>query len=822
MERRVEAKEVGTMNKDAKRPSAKQLREELGVPKGHLEIYQAVCTLVELYRLYGYPYRSSKREQQLILKEVEKMVVQSEGIHWIKYMKYKTAAFFSAHTNQPIPAKPFESEDNPKFILGGTFGRWANEYLRKESQERRMSFLTSIQLAKKGMPRPDEDDLKEAILKFERELTTPNQDNEKVWNEIKLIPTFHKNWADEVERVHREYGTERKVVDRTGAVHKAYGPFNREARREILKRGPPIGTLLERTSMEAELRRTVREVLHGKHAKMTLDDRLKAFFPSTSSNYTNTRKEGGQVGVVLDESLELLKGLRTEGGPLKFVLNPIPEDEDSRQPALDRVLSDTLPDLQARFNLLWFRILKGARDEVSVVLPHALPESLKIRIITKGAPLNQLVCRNFQRKIFRALQRNSIFKIDGEVTEEILNRRLRSLPSGKKLFSGDFDSATDKLKTWVLDTLLNEACNILEISDTERKILSDGLAHSLIETTDGQQIMQTKGQLMGHVLSFVFLCLAVATVLRWSCEIDQQRQLSLEETPGVVNGDDNVAIFGPDGYDAWKAISGFMGLEESVGKTYFDDIFMNMNSRNYLVEQREPIRLKLTPFVHLGLLLGKKRSGGAGANDQDDPRSTIGSRARKLIELAPEHLREELMDQFVKNHRAMTDQFPTIPFYIPEWLGGFGLPSGPWGEPTVLDLKIARRILLNWRKTRPKTLATGVEWHLWELATESLPVPKYTTEEGWWTEEYQTAAGRAVINLLFDSRYSIEDLHQNKQKGNTVYKALRHNASIWSPSAGCAREPLEASRLQFEPLIPNFRVEKVRNGTLTSLVFDLD
>jgi hypothetical protein len=461
-----------------------------------------------------------------------------------------------------------------------------------------------------------------------------------------------------------------------------------------------------------------------------------------------------------------------------------------------------------------------------VVKPHALAESLKIRIITKGAPLNLLVCRNFQRKIFRAMAHHPIFKIDGEVTVEILERRLRQIPEGKKVLSGDFDAATDSLRTWVLDTLLDEACRILAISDTEKAILSAGLAHSLIEKTDGSQVMQTKGQLMGHVLSFVFLCFAVATVIRCSCEIDQGRDLTLDETPGLVNGDDNLAVLGDSGQDAWKQISAFMGFKESLGKTYFSDLFLNMNSRNFIVLDKYPLTLKQTPFVHLGLLQGKKRSGNVGANDEDDPRSTIGARARKLIELCPENLREELMHTFVANHRQYTDQFPHIPFHIPEWLGGFGLPIGPWGEPTEIDLKIARKLLLNWRTVRPKRLATGVEWQLWELATNSLPIPKYTTEEGWWTEEYQMAAGRAVINLLFDSNYSIEDLHQNKQKENTVYRALRSNDALWHPANGMARKPLERERLEFHTLIPNFRIEKVHFGTSTDqdrvVLLDLD
>jgi hypothetical protein len=536
---------------------------------------------------------------------------------------------------------------------------------------------------------------------------------------------------------------------------------------------------------------------------------------------------------VLFENPEILKDLRTRGGALKVNQEvPMwadPTHEEQIQGWADGYEANS-SELEKRFSTLWFRVLRRATETESVATPHALPESLKIRIITKGNPFNLFACKNLQRHLFKILNRHPLFQIGGDVTVEILSKRLgKTLAEGEGYLSGDFRSATDLLRTWVLDTLLEELSEIWNFSAAERKIFSEGLAHSIIEHPEtGEKRAQTRGQLMGHVLSFPFLCIAVATVLRWTEETVQRRTRSLEQVRGIVNGDDNILKTTPYGLRVWREISSFFGLEESVGKTYFSNKFLNINSRNYLVSpkprqglivQDDEVRsedlvwIRKVPFVNLGLMYGLKRSGGSmGVEDLDDSRTSIGARARELLKWTPDGLQVPAMKTFLRSHKEVLSAFPTIPWFVPEWLGGFGIPPGPWGEASVLDLKIARRILLNWKKTRPILLGREqATWKLWELATEKLPQPKFTTEKGWWTEEYDNIAGLSVVNLLFDSTKSITDLKRMTKKSK-VTVALRHNEKLWSPSTGVASEPLERERLTFEPLYPNYRYQQGRHN----------
>jgi hypothetical protein len=270
-----------------------------------------------------------------------------------------------------------------------------------------------------------------------------------------------------------------------------------------------------------------------------------------------------------------------------------------------------------------------------------------------------------------------------------------------------------------------------------------------------------------------------------------------------------------------------MGLFESLGKTFLSRRFVNMNSTNFLIdvsqEEKRPratVKIRKVPFINMGLMYGLKRSGGkVGVTDMDDSRDTIGSRARDLHDSCPSFAREAVMRRFLQ---GVKEQFPyeNIPWFIPDWLGGLGIPSGSWGEPSELDLKIAKRILWNWGKkvngmsayaNTPILLGRQeAKWKTWQLATEALPEPVYTKEKGWKTEEYAAIVGRQIINLLFDSRRSLPDLFEELTKKSGAIKAIRHNQRLWSPKLGVAG--LEAEGIEFQPLYPNYRESAKREG----------
>lgn len=264
---------------------------------------------------------------------VDHWTALAEELHgnWMKVAKYKLAAFFAFHVKCTLPPAPFRKADRPDFLVGGGAGRWLKYRLRADD---RMELLFSIKQSKKGMPRPDHKMLKEAKEKFVAHMTDTNQ------------PTFNPttNMVDWAEPPH---------VDAPFST----APF----------------------SIEEQLRRTVREVFGGK--KIDAKDMMATFFPSTSANYINNRKEAGAVGTLLDHP-ELFEGLRDEpilDGPLRFrpgirIAKQLDDEDEITQLEASHAASKLTTDstvLQQRYNTLWERICEKAdiesQDRKSVV-----------------------------------------------------------------------------------------------------------------------------------------------------------------------------------------------------------------------------------------------------------------------------------------------------------------------------------------------------------------------------------------------------------------------------------------------------------------------
>jgi hypothetical protein len=337
---------------------------------------------------------------------------------------------------------------------------------------------------------------------------------------------------------------------------------------------------------------------------------------------------------------------------------------------------------------------------------------------------------------------------------------------------------------------------------------------------------------MGSITSFPILCIANAAMCRWALEVSHRRVWKLRDCPLLINGDD-VAMKGlrkqngfPSTYSIWQRVTAHIGLKESVGKTFISRQFVNINSRNYHygesheVEDPESKRWRScpytsVPFVNFGILKGMKRSqGGVGARDQDDPRNNLGTRARELIKSSPSEMREEVMKMFINEHREILAN-TRLPWYMPEWLGGIGLPRFAQFQPSKVDLQVGKQILLNWKKERPIHLGSSKgKWNTRKVAESYLPCePAYTAvRDDLGQRNYDRLIGELCINALFDSRVSVDDLYQELEENNRVDKAIHHNAKLWSVKEQTKKHghligrPLELDELDYIALYPTCNV----------------
>jgi hypothetical protein len=306
---------------------------------------------------------------------------------------------------------------------------------------------------------------------------------------------------------------------------------------------------------------------------------------------------------------------------------------------------------------------------------------------------------------------------------------------------------------------------------------------------------------MGSIVSFPVLCIANFAISRWALENATGRRASLANAPIGVNGDDLI-MRGPivKLRAAWSAIGQFSGLEESIGKTFLSRKFLNINSRTYIRTAPTPTEyaskkrgrtlsrdsyFHKTRFVNFGILNGKKRSvnteSGQSQIDQTDQRWNAAAISRALVDDAPERLRQQLFTTWIrKNKKALADT--KLPWFIPEWLGGLGLPL-EFGENKKDDLKVASYIIFNYKECLPQSLSSGASpWFIREQAMKHVPpTDLYRDQDAEPVRALERLVGDLSVSLLFDSNIRLADLYRDVAK-NPFARALKHNRKLWDLS----------------------------------------
>ena len=756
------------------------------------QLKQSLSTILTLCRVFGYTGSSNLEGTA---RTWHKFVEKSK-IRWDKLLKYKLAAFYASHkgTRLPVPPPGLES-DKPHVLVGGELGRWMRSLLHNASEARREEFLQSILQSKKGMPRADASQLKEAAEATVKKLTTEP--------EKKALPLqTAQDWAD---------------VEEDELPH------------------PGVEQVISRAAWIRQIRRRVHELFKGQY--YTHEHRTQAFFPSTSANYINTRSRLGAVGSLLESNA--LDGLRVGGGWLEVEKEgeslfeqvaraqapPEPlvegEEEEKGKEPLDELLDGAVnvddETFNKKFELLWLRVLDLATKELNAVRAVPLAEALKIRVITAGPPMRQTVLRSLWKFCHSVLRKHPAFALIGDVlTEEyMLNRLGRELAPGEVYLSGDYEAATDNIESWASEAVADAIADEIGLYPVERRLFREALTGHVF---DGET--QKRGQLMGSIVSFVVLCILNGVGTVWAAEVDDNRLWTLRDARAMFNGDDVALRCKMSTYKIWSRITSYIGLKESIGKTYVSAEFVNINSRSFL-RTKEPFditckrtdgstvtrqsHLKEVQFVNMGLLLGLKRSqGGIGLGDQDSPYSNIAARAWNLHNSCPPDLRSTVMRAFLKQHRELLTK-TRLPWYLPTWIGGVGLPPGEWGQPTDLDLRLARRVLLNWKRKRPLDLGgKEAKWRTWATAVESLPPPVYLTEQCAETEFYKRVVGKKCVDLLFDAQMNQKRFMLLETDNTKVSRALSRNADLYRPSGGLLPPPLSATDLAFRQRYPAY------------------
>jgi len=700
-------------------------------------VFESIKTLAECYHLYGmpragenYPNKGSKvngvnyylKLNSGILRCLFYLQKRGED-KWMDYFKYITLNFYAHYETEGTDLIPrlegLETDHRDSILFGGCFYGFVKGLKRREPKKF-ASFILTINMSKMGLPRPNEELVKE------KEYATAN-----------FLTSTPRPLPDEEYVTHRDY------------------------------KGKLTNTMLNKELICKELRRTVREVFKGK--VYTKIDHYKPFCPSTNANYNNGRAMMGSVGTVIDVIREEGLDIDPSGKLIELIEELVIADN---RPTIesshfygndDSILHNALPIRQyaelrglsydaSELELKWIKVMDSleerARSEKPNVIPVGLAEALKVRVISKGPPILYTYLKPFQKFMHRTLKHIPVFQLIGKpVTEEIINNLFTEADTDPsiQIVNGDYKASTDNLRGWVSETLANELCAVLKENavgnddsfEIDEALLIKSLTGHMFQFFDKKgkwikELPQLDGQLMGSISSFPFLCLANAALCRLALEWADGKKYTIYNLPLLVNGDDctmkglrqDVIIPEISIRFLWTKITNFAGLTSSQGKTLFSLIHkpivvINSMTFDWCPKTKRFIQRR---FIPLGIMLNKPRSGLNGAS-QDRSYGQLGSLHRELNKMTPDFCWEKVSETFINNVKPILKRCPNIPWITPEYLGGPGLL--PKGEVPKHELKLFTYMIMHLDRTdlggrnKPQKFRTLPEWQFHNIVEES-------------------------------------------------------------------------------------------------------
>lgn len=711
----------------------------------HRNTTLCVERLQELLRLFGFDDTGFSPKST-----VETWVKESTECGWMKWAKYKLAAFFAYHTAQDLPKNPNpNSDDHAGMLFGGRAGRFIKKIL---SSSQRLSFLTSVLQAKKGFPRPSAEQVQQSVDETFVKLTTATEP-------ISSIGTDEKDlWGNEIS--------------------------------------------LTFDDLKTQCREVVREVFRRK--RLSTDDLLTPFMPSTSANYNRTRSAFGTLGELRELGLLIP---RPEFSDVQLSDDRLNDPAAWREEHIEVLRParlyrlDNYDTLRHRFTKLYFDAMKLAWEEEPLVEPVGLPEALKVRVISKGPPLTYFCLKPIQKFMWKIMKDHPTFQLIGKpVTEDILLRVLGGVVKDHRAYlSGDYKAATDNLRWELTETVWEEFCQVCSIPVVLKELGLRALTQHIFVDKAGIHVPQKAGQLMGSIISFPILCLVNAAVCRWallltdySQEGGPWKQVPLKSLPLLINGDDCAMLISRKGRDLWERIAAMAGLETSIGKTYFSDKFVNINSTNFTVEwefipdvrgSSYELRMTQVPYVNLGLLHGLKRSGGKVTVMDVDV--DLASRQSELLKLSAGCVSDlSLHRLFLKHNQAALNAFSErrIPFYVPKQYGGVGLtPVGLYG-PTKMDKTIVRNMVMQALPEQPVVLRDAAVVQLHALSQFILEESGVKLD-GYWTRDLNAIDPLEMSPMYLWVLLHVPELAIQEQPEDAVKASLNKNARVWKKYA---------------------------------------
>lgn len=227
-----------------------------------------------------------------------------------------------------------------------------------------------------------------------------------------------------------------------------------------------------------------------------------------------------------------------------------------------------------------FAMLKvGGRRIKHWVKPVAIFTGGKIRVITKDSV--EFVKYNWINKFLGAQFRKLPCSVFGGKVEEWFEKVGGLVPNDDQYYvSGDLEAATDNFDGRISDLLIERIAEEFDLDSEEMKSFT---THAYLDKK--RRVRQTRGQLMGSVISFPLLCILSLTAYVRSIDHSdllksgKKAKSFLMKLKSVgINGDDVVFCANREGMKRWEEGVKSIGGIVSRGKTLVNRNFFTINS----------------------------------------------------------------------------------------------------------------------------------------------------------------------------------------------------------------------------------------------------
>ncbi len=639
---------------------------------------------------------------------------------WMKYCKYLLAYPIAKYLRNELPSAPTKA-----FVPSGALRAWMKARLNAFNRRNTHLWYSWLQAKRSALP-VSEGIVEKTYQNHFETLSSPDDGDWDVINEIFADPSFV----------------------------------------EVLE------------SLRRSLRKAIKreDILAGRASK--------------SACYTESRASGGQIAALrklcgigtldLVQQFETMRWYAVVEGPRRWI-RPNRKTgapgyyTDSREFNVcleTRSWSglDSWADLGVR--ALWLDTTQPLSCTIQAVL-----EPMKVRVISKGEALPYYLMRPIQHCLHSEMRQMAPFRLIGRplCPTDLVDLKERA-KADWEWFSIDYSAATDGLSYRYSGRILRYLT--ADLDDWDREVAERVLGFHRLHYPEGKQTVyrgdQSRGQLMGSILSFPILCLANLGVYLLTMRDYQYTWTTEEKLRHVlVNGDDMVYAAPLCLWERHVAHGKSVGLNMSVGKAYHHREYVNVNSTSLHYSLRD---CQATPwqidYLNSGLFYGQHKVlsksegvekeviwGDTAAHLGQDPLKGVVANLDVVIRGSLPGRQCNLLAEYLSAHRddirddCRTEDGQSRNLFLPESSGGMGCfaPPGWRWSVTQRQRQHARHL---------RECSGGkMQLSAWPLRGVALEEHEALLSVPWVKPETTQRRGKAEVGDLFLGHGSAQRMH---------------------------------------------------------------